>query len=212
MGGLAKDVRNMSLGIKLSMMFCLFGLLPIGALGWMAWHTGQDLEQKAGKQFENAAVAMADKIDRNLFERYGDVQAFTFNDRIRRITQWYDHTEDSALAPLLDQYIQTYEIYYLTLLVDTQGSLIAVNHHDADGELLNYQPLFKKNYSQKSWFQALEKGEFTTSTPFSAPENQGSTGTFIEDVHVDADVQALYPGDSSLTWPASSGSSPKVAW
>ena len=199
MGGILGKMSNWGLATKLSMLFCVFGLVPILALGWMSWQTGQDMEAKVGKQFENNAVAIADKIDRNLFERYGDVQAFALNDAVQRVSQWYDSTEHSVLAPLMDKYISTYGIYYLTLFVDTKGQLISVNYHDAQGKPIKYQPLFAKNYSQTPWFQALASKNFTTKTPFSDPENQGSTGTYIEDLHFDEDVKAAYPGDSGMT-------------
>jgi len=191
--------RTWGLGTKLSILLCGFGLVPIIAIGWMSWLTGQDLEAKAGKQFQATAVAIADKIDRNLFERYGDIQAFALNTAVQRTTQWYDLTEYSALAPVMDQYVKTYGIYYLTLFVDTKGQLAAVNYHDSQGKPINYQFLFEKDFSQTAWFQALEKKEFTTSMPFSSLENQGATGTYIEDVHIDEDVKQAYPGDSGLT-------------
>ena len=144
MAGLLEKMNNWGLATKLSILFCLFGLVPIVALGAMSWQTGQDMEAKVGKQFENTAMAIGDKIDRNLFERYGDVQAFALNDAVQRVSQWYDSSEHSVLAPLMDKYITTYGIYYLTLFVDTKGDLIAVNYHDAQGKAINYQPLFQK--------------------------------------------------------------------
>ena len=199
MGGISEKINNWSLATKLSILFCLFGAVPIVALGYMSWQTGEDMKAKVGKQFESAAVAVADKIDRNLFERYGDVQAFALNDAVQRTSQWYDSSELSVIAPIMDKYISTYGIYYLTLLVDTKGQLISVNYHDATGQPINYKFLFKKDFSKTRWFQALEKKEFTTSTPFSAEGNRGSTGTYIEDVHFDEDVKQAYPGDPGLT-------------
>ncbi len=157
------------------------------------------MKSKVGKQFENSAVAVGDKIDRSLFERYGDVQAFAINDAVKRTSQWYDSSEHSALAPLMDQYITTYGIYYLTLMVDTKGELVAVNYKDSQGNPINYKFLFEKDFSKTAWFQALERKEFTTKTPFSAPGNLGATGTYIEDVHIDEDVKLAYPGDTGMT-------------
>ena len=199
MAGILQKWNQWGLATKLSIIFCVFGMVPIIAMGYMSWQTGQDMKAKVGKQFENSAVAIADKIDRNLFERYGDVQAFALNDAVQRTSRWYDSTEHSVLSPLMDKYVSTYGIYYLTLLVDINGDLIAVNQHDSQGKPINYQPLFKKNYSQTSWFQALANKEFTTTTPFTAPENQGSTGTYIEDLHFDEDVKQAYSGDPGMT-------------
>jgi len=199
MGGISQKIINWGIATKLSIVFCLFGLMPILALGWMAWQAGQDMEVNIGKQFESYALAIADKIDRNLFERYGDVQAFALNDAVKQTTQWYDTSESSTLASVMDQYISIYDIYYLALLVDTKGRLVATNSHDAQGKPINYQGLFDKDYSQATWFKALAKKEFTRAMPFSAPENQASTGTYIEDLHIDEDVKQAYPGDPGMT-------------
>ena len=199
MGEISQKLSNWSLATKLSLLFGLFGLLPIIGLGWMAWQGSQNMEAKVGEQFQTTAVVIADKIDRNLFERYGDVQAFALNDVVKKETYWYNATKENKIAPTLDKYISTYGIYYLTLLVDTEGELMAVNHHNSQGEPINYKFLFEKDYKQTPWFQALSKGEYTTKMPHTAEENTISSGTYIEDVHIDEDVKLAYPGEAGLT-------------
>ena len=62
-----------------------------------------------------------------------------------------------------------------------------------------WPPLYKRNFADSPWFQALKAEQYTTKMPFSAPGNDVSTGTFIEDIHVDEDVKSVYPGEDGLT-------------
>jgi methyl-accepting chemotaxis protein len=146
------------------------------------------------------AEGVADKIDRNLFERYGDVQAFGLNRVLDQKAAWYrTDVEGNSIRQAMDQYVDTYDLYYLTILVDLDGRVIAVNSKDADGKPIHSQDLYRKNYRETSWFRALKAQQFTTTMPFSAPGNAAATGTYIEDLHVDPDVKAAYPGDDGLT-------------
>ncbi len=180
---------------KLVTIFVIFGVLPMAAVGLIAFGAADDMKDKAGSRFMAEAQSLADKIDRNLFERYGDVQAFGFNDAITRTSQWYDPTEYNVISQVMNKYVKAYGIYDLALLVDTKGDLIAVNFVNAQGEPIDYKFLFEKNFAQTPWFQALEAEAFTTTMPFTAPGNDISTGTFIEDVHVDPDVQQALGND-----------------
>jgi hypothetical protein len=84
-------------------------------------------------------------------------------------------------------------------VVDLEGRVIAVNSKDADGKPIHSQDLYKKNYREAAWFRALKAEQFTISMPFAAPGNTAATGTYIEDLHIDSDVKAAYPGDDGLT-------------
>ena len=64
---------------KLTTLFILFGFVPTVVVGLIAYSASQTIEGSVGSRFQAQAEGVADKIDRNLFERYGDVQAFGFN-------------------------------------------------------------------------------------------------------------------------------------
>ncbi len=183
---------SLGLAAKLVTVFLIFGVIPMAVVGVISFGAANEMKENSGSRFMSEAQSLADKIDRNLFERYGDVQAFGYNDAITRTSQWYDPTEYNVISQVMNKYVQAYGIYDLALLVDTKGDLIAVNYTDAQGEPIDSQFLFEKNFSRTPWFQALEAGQFTTTMPFTAPGNDISSGTFIEDVHLDPDVkQAL---------------------
>ena len=185
---------------KLTTLFVLFGFVPMAIIGLIAYNASRTIEGSAGTRFQNVAEGIADKIDRNLFERYGDVQAFGINRVIDQKAAWY-HTEEqhNPLIEVMNQYVDTYDLYYLTILVDLEGRVIAVNSKDADGKPIQSQALYRNNYRETAWFRALKSQEFTTTMPFAASGNTTMTGTYIEDLHTDRDVKIAYPGDDGLT-------------
>ena len=69
-----------SLKTKLLLAFLMLGLVPMAIVGVLSYYTAYQASlDLSGQRMHSMAVNMADKIDRNLFERYGDVQAFAFN-------------------------------------------------------------------------------------------------------------------------------------
>jgi len=191
--------KNWSVTGKLVMLFAIFGVVPMTAIGMIAFQAAKDIEGHIGERFQETAMTISDKIDRNLSERYGEVQAFTYNDVVRRLSHWGDHTEDNAITQAMNKYVAAYGIYYLTMMVDTAGDLVAVNSRDAQGHPIDTSELWTKNYRDTPWFKALKAQQYTTQMPFTAPGNDISTGTFIEDLHVDPNVKAVYSGDDALT-------------
>ncbi|MFK7986600.1 MAG: methyl-accepting chemotaxis protein [Sandaracinaceae bacterium] len=155
------------------------------------------LEQQAGAQYQAIASVVADRVDRNLFERYGDVQAFALNQVVQDRESWYQPS--SPIVTAMNQYVATYGIYDLTLLVDTDGRVIAVNDRNAAGAAVDTAQMYRRSYRDTDWFRALASENYTTSTRYSSEENRGSTGTFIEDAHVDPDVQRALGSDAGLT-------------
>ena len=185
---------------KLTTLIVLFGFVPMAIVGLIAYNASLTIEGSVGTRFQSVAEGIADKIDRNLFERYGDVQAFGMNQVLDQKASWYrTEVENNPIRQVMDQYVDTYDIYYLTILVDLEGRVIAVNSKDSDGKSIQSQDVYKKNYRDTSWFRALKAQQFTTSMAFSASGNTSQTGTYIEDLHVDPDVKAAYPGDDGLT-------------
>lgn len=185
---------------KLTALFVLFGFVPMVVIGLIAYNASLTIENSSGTRFHAMAEGVADKIDRNLFERYGDVQAFGLNSVLDQKAAWYRaEAEGNPIRQVINQYVDTYDLYSLSLLVDLEGRVIAVNSKDADGKPIQSHDLYKKNYAETPWFRALKAQQFTTTMPFAAPGNTVATGTYIEDLHVDPDVKAAYPGDDGLT-------------
>lgn len=193
------SMKHWGIASKLVALFSLFGLIPMVAIGFIAFNASKNMEANVGSEFETTAEMIADKIDRNLFERYGDVQAFGLNEVILRQSNWGLRPANNDISAAMNQYVTTYGIYYLTILVDTDGNPIAVNSVNAEGAPISTEALMTKNYGETPWFKALAAQQYTTKMPYSAPGNDISTGTYIEDLHLDPDVKAAYPADDGLT-------------
>ena len=193
-------LKNMKLTPKLIVLFLIFGILPMVTLGYIAYKSTEDIEASVPRNFQGVAETIADKIDRNLFERYGDVQAFALNHAIYNRYDWYQvGPENNAIVAAMDEYVKTYGIYHLTILVDLEGKVIAVNSVDAGGHPINTAPLYQDNFADHPFFKAVATGNFTRKMPFSAPDNRKSDGTFIEDLHICPDVKTAYFGNDGLT-------------
>ena len=124
---LAKLAKKYSATTKIVILCLGFGIVPMIVFGLIGNSTLSTAANEASRIVGNEAVNLADKIDRNLFERYGDVQAFGLNRIIvDRTEDWYQH-DDNAIANTMNQYVAAYGVYYLTILCDLNGKVIAVN-------------------------------------------------------------------------------------
>src|SRR5436305_2022488 len=126
-----KWLTDRSVRTKLLAAFLVLGLVPLSGIGLFAYSSAESsLSQAAGRRLEDVAFNASDKLDRNLFERYGDVQAFALSDPARsmnpeRISGWID-TMMGTYSP----------IYKLMVVADSSGKIIAVNGVDLDGKAL----------------------------------------------------------------------------
>jgi methyl-accepting chemotaxis protein len=190
---------RLSVRYKLGLLILVFGLVPAGIIGFLGYRSTVVAEENSYDRMREYAESIADKIDRNLFERYGDVQAFGTNQSVQKREDWYLTDAETALVRAMNQYVNLYDIYSLSILVDPEGKVIAVNTKDSNGQPINTAFIYGQNYASAPWFQACKAGTFTTEMPFTAEENKKSTGTFIEDLHMDADVKKAYPSEDGYT-------------
>ena len=74
-------------------------------------------------RFKSMAVQVSDLIDRNLFERYGDVQAFGYNAIALDRMNWANPSPENRLVEAMDRYMANYGIYKLMILVSPAGEM-----------------------------------------------------------------------------------------
>ncbi|GJL57186.1 MAG: hypothetical protein NPIRA03_00430 [Nitrospirales bacterium] len=198
MNRMGNTIFRLGIATKLVVLFAIFGIVPMAAVGYLGSSATGEMESAAGLRVQAVAETIGDKIDRNLFERYGDPQSFGLNRIVGERYHWYSK-ENNAIASAMNQYVATSGIYYLTILVDPVGDVMAVNSKDAKGNPIDTTAIYSKKYTDAPWFKAVEAKAFTTRQPFTAPGNDTATGTYIEDVHIDEDVKSVYSGDDGLT-------------
>jgi methyl-accepting chemotaxis protein len=175
------------------MLVCLaVAIIPLGALSLVMWQSAEAVKDATAAEYEAIASNVGDKIDRNLFERYGDVQAFGLNSVATDESLWYQKGESNPIVQAMNQYVDTYDIYFFTLLVDLEGKLIAVNTRDDSGGSVDTGALYAKDFSREKWFKDAIAERFYESADGSF------TGTVVEHLYVDEDVASVY-GDEGLS-------------
>lgn len=182
---------NKTLRCQIVLSCLVMGLLPAIAVGLIAWMATWRLSDATLSRFQSHAMHIADLIDRNLFERYGDVQAFAVNGAINQQSAWYDPSDENPIVKAMNQYVDTYDIYYLTILVDLNGKVIAINSQDQDKNPIQSSGLYSQNFQDTEWFRKCRDKQFYSSA------DGVFTGTYVETLYQDEDVRKVY-GNSGL--------------
>lgn len=106
-----------------------------------------------GIRTADVAFDTIDKIDRNLFERYCDVQAWATFGRI--IDACSNATEENCKKAygILSHLVKIYEVYYDIILTDINGKIIMCGVNDS---------LIGNSVASQEWFTAVKK----TSAPY----------------------------------------------
>jgi methyl-accepting chemotaxis protein len=109
-------------------------------------------EAARGNALATLAAKTLDTIYRNLFERYGDVQAFAINPTAVAMDR-------AALTTAMDDYTRLYGLYDLMLVADLDGTIIAVNSVNAAGRSISARstPLVGTKLDQ-TWTAAIRTG------------------------------------------------------
>ena len=185
-------LSKVSLRTLLMLVCVTVAVVPLTVLSLVMWRSAEKMADSSAAEYNAAAISIADRIDRNLFERYGDVQAFGLNSIVLDKELWYQADESNAIVKAMNSYVDTYDIYYLTLLVDMEGKLIAVNSRDDSGNPVSTESLYGKSFASESWYKDAIAGRFYES------EDGSFTGTVVEHLHVDPSVSEIY-GDEGLS-------------
>jgi methyl-accepting chemotaxis protein len=154
-----------SLRAKITFSVNLVGLAIVTTLVWLSYSNSKETTEKLiSENFQNVARSTMDKIDRNLFERYGDVQAFSLAKVVTDKLSGTGTSED--LQDFVNTMMPTYGIYDLMLIADTQGNIVTVNTVDNAGRALDTKALVGTNIKSKSWFTTCVSGEVKPATAF----------------------------------------------
>lgn len=175
------------IGVRMIALFLAFGLVPLIVTSFMS----QIALKKASKEREGVLLAASQtimsRVERNLFERYGDVQAFGLNQGVYDQDSWYQKGSQNKVSQIMNQYMSTYTpVYELMMLVDTKGKVAAVSTNDWEGNQVDSSVFYSHNYSQAEWFQNALNGKFV--------DSDSLTGTWVDDIHVDEEVKKIFNG------------------
>lgn len=143
--------RFRSIRTLLAVSFQLLALVPLICALFIANNQAKSsITASVGKDLEARASATIDTINRNLFERYGDAQAFALNPSALGA--------GDALTNLANQLTALYAIYDLMMIVDRDGDIVAANTLTWDGKPLAARPS-NAGIREEPWFRAIFSGK-----------------------------------------------------
>ncbi len=164
-------------------LLIVFGLtLPVVALAslFVVNEFIRVTRSNAGVRLQGLAYNAADKLDRNMFERYGDVQAFAVS---KQATSLYV----DEIIPWMNTMTKIYAPNYpLMVMANLSGKIIATNTIKGDGTTLQNNSLIGQNVSNQAWFQAAVTGKITRDS------------SLVTDVHHEPLVAAIYGVQNDL--------------
>ncbi|MCC0808276.1 hypothetical protein FPV16_19010 [Methylobacterium sp. W2] len=118
-GQINTSVRTgrLTLRTKLVALLLVFGLVPAGVIYGAVWMQADHFRSMLSQRMADSAATINDLIDRNLFERYGDVQAFGMNVAAHSPANWHRPGAENPLVHVMNDYVAAYGLYKLSVLV-----------------------------------------------------------------------------------------------
>ncbi len=181
---------GVSVRFKIIALFCLIALISSGAVVGLFISQKHGFENDALARMSDNAYVLNDVIDRNLFERYGDVQAFSQNRVAYDPANWNNPSDANPLIAAINAYISNYGIYRLSMLLGPDGHVMAVNSKNAQGKPINSQWLYHVSFARMGWFKNAKEGHFLEG-------RNGLTGTAVVGPIRDEATGKIY-GDDGL--------------
>lgn len=179
---------RLGIRMRLTLLLISFAVVPILVLAGTLVLQLRGIKDEQFKRLAFSAEVTSEIIDRNLFERYGDVQAFGYNSAAADRNNWSKAGTDNPLIEAMNQYMANYGLYKLMVMVSPDGKVLAVNSKDAAGKPLNTSSIYNQSYANSSWLKKALTGEFLKG-------RNGLTGTVVEQPMRHPELDKLYPGD-----------------
>ncbi len=170
--------RGLSLKNKATALAIALGTIPVLAIGSTAFYfANQAITKQISTVKQSSSIGLADKTNRFMFERYGDIQVLSnlrsFSDpMVRKITS------PQQQEAQLNNFVKAYGFYDSIAVLDLNGDLIAQSSGKAS-----------KNQKGRNFFQQAIK----TNKPFiDQPEISKATGKQV--IHIAAPIKDTATG------------------
>jgi methyl-accepting chemotaxis protein len=180
--------NNLGVRPKLVLLLVVFATIPCVVNFLIFLYNEKDIKAMAETTMLKASENINDAIDRNLFERYGDVQAFGYNTAAYDSNHWQKPAADNPLIAAMNNYVRAYGLYPLMMLVDIEGRVLAVNTINVAGKELDTRWLYNQNFKEAKWFQDALTGKFLEGS-------NGLTGTAVQAPERNPLVARVYNND-----------------
>ncbi|QHT68399.1 GAF domain-containing protein [Rhodocytophaga rosea] len=145
-------LTNLSLATKIKLAFLV---VPVALIIVITVYSGFNLISQQNELKRSTATQVSEsvieKVDRNFYERFGDVQAYAFN-RLAVETALTDSISGQAQT-FINTMTAYYVLYDLMMIVGKDGKVIATNTTDKNGYKLQTEFLTGKDFSSSEWFK-----------------------------------------------------------
>ncbi len=188
-GPFAALIRRFGLRTKLLGVLVLVGVIPFALVGWESVQRVRETNLASARSgVEAAAVSAGELIDRNLFERYGDAQAFAVSPAVRRSPAAADEVADTLMG--------LYGVYDLMVVTDAAGVVVAVNSVDHTGRPVPTDDVLGRDLSSAPWFVAMRDGTGSVGGTYVEPPTRSS---LVDEVY--GDNRMTLPFTAAITGP-----------
>ena len=178
---------KINLSTRLIISMAIAGLIPIASLAIYGIVSANRIAEQAKGQLFALADSSSEMMERNLFERYGDVQAFATNQIAVNLLS-NSASDKKELVETINTYVKLYGIYTVSMVVDASGHVVAVNTVDAKDKPVDSAFLLGKDFSKADWFIDARDGKFTASPTL--------TGSVVGAPVLDADIKKVTGNDA----------------
>ena len=148
----------MKFSIKLPLLFLSLSLVMLGVVTIVSQKGKDILQDTTLTNIEREATLLIRLIERNLFERYHDVQAFRLalgevdEGRLGFISSSPD------FASSLNDLVRNYKVYRRIMVFDLQGNLLAQSTKNQFGKTLPNVQTTAEKVKNSTWFQEAVDG------------------------------------------------------
>lgn len=177
-----KKIWNISLRTKIVLLALGVNFALVAGSFYTLQELAESYRSTHYEEFHTKTEQLAASVANQFYERYGDAQAFSKNESIRLM-------HPNRMQKDLNEYIATYGVYDLILVLNKEGKLVAANGFDKKQKPVNLEAISKIDYSQTQWFQSALKGEFTEDN------SKGIKGTYFGDASLDPVLKEAFGED-----------------
>jgi twitching motility protein PilJ len=190
--------KRLSLGTKATVLAIAIGTLPVLGIGVLAYQiTKNSVQNKASQLQQSQAEDLADKVNRFMVERYGDIQ-FISNLPMLADPQIRANTSPQEKQAILDIIIKTKtvdesRIYESIAVYDLKGELILKSQADSIANVKNRDFFKAVQQSDRPYISQPEVSPTTkkNSIFIAAPVKENGTGNTIAIARVRMPVKPL---------------------
>ncbi len=154
-------IRNYLTNLKISQKLVLtsivvMSILTVVIITYISISSLKSTNEQYQVQSKANAASVMEMIDRNFYERFGDVQAFAYNKLAVR-TAMTDSVKQDA-QDFINTMVSYYVLYDLMMITDINGKVVAVNSKDKNGNTIFSKGIIGQNVTHEEWFSACTSG------------------------------------------------------